>query len=93
MTFVEFRSLYLSSTRIRLRQKAIQMALKGDRTMLIFSLKNLCDWKDHPKTASEEADTSVTFDYGNGEFSRISEEGVERIWIHRFKNKDQPEPS
>tara|TARA_R100000656_G_scaffold75528_1_gene55937 strand:- start:416 stop:910 length:495 start_codon:yes stop_codon:yes gene_type:complete len=32
--------------RTKLQRKAISMALGGDRSLLIFSLKNLCDWSD-----------------------------------------------
>ena len=46
-----FRDLYtkgVNSTKQRLRQKALDMALNGDRVMLIFSLKNLVGWSDNP---------------------------------------------
>lgn len=36
----------LATIRTRLQRKAITMALNGDRALLIFSLKNLCDWSD-----------------------------------------------
>lgn len=48
-TYTELMELKMGSVRIRLRQKAITMALNnGDRTMLIFCLKNLCGWSDNP---------------------------------------------
>jgi hypothetical protein len=46
-----FRDLYtkgINSTKQRLRQKALDMALSGDRVMLIFSLKNIVGWSDSP---------------------------------------------
>lgn len=61
MTFYNFREIYLGSTRIKLRQKAIQMALSGDRTMLIFSLKNLCAWKDKPDFEVEHIPCELEF--------------------------------
>ena len=47
LTFTEYAERKLSPTKVRLVQKAIQMAMAGDRTMLIFSLKNLCKWSDN----------------------------------------------
>lgn len=61
MTFYEFREKYLGSTRIKLRQKAIQMGLSGDRTMLIFALKNLCAWKDKPDFEVEHVPYDLEF--------------------------------
>ena len=46
MTFGEYHELRISRTATKLQQKAIEMALGGDRTMLIFSLKNLAKWSD-----------------------------------------------
>lgn len=45
-TFGEYRDKRVDQTRLRLVQKAVQMALDGNVTMLIFCLKNLCGWKD-----------------------------------------------
>lgn len=46
VTFVEFRDQNMVHTRHALIRKAIELALKGNTAMLIFSLKNLCGWKD-----------------------------------------------
>lgn len=48
LTFFSFREKHFGSTRMKLRQKALQMAMSGDRTMMIFLLKNFCGMKDNP---------------------------------------------
>jgi hypothetical protein len=53
-TFGEYKQRKMSNTKLKLQQKAIQMGLAGDRTMLIFSLKNLCGWSDTPMLAPED---------------------------------------
>jgi len=47
MTFKEYAALKISRTGFKLQQKAIEMALKGNTTMMIFSLKNLANWSDN----------------------------------------------
>lgn len=44
--FKEFRQQNMVHTRLSIIRKAIEKATKGDNTMLIFCLKNLCGWKD-----------------------------------------------
>jgi hypothetical protein len=51
-TFSDFRDKKMVHTRFSLIRKAIDMGLKGDRTMLIFSLKNLCGWGEKNEQAS-----------------------------------------
>lgn len=46
MTFEEYHESRISRTATKLQQKALEMALNGDRTMLIFCLKNLAGWSD-----------------------------------------------
>ncbi len=50
LKFKEFREQGMVHVRLSLIQKAIDMAQKGDRIMLIFCLKNLCGWNDNPTT-------------------------------------------
>ena len=40
-SFSEYKDQQLSTTKVKLQQKAIIMALGGDRIMLIFCLKNI----------------------------------------------------
>lgn len=47
-TFLEYRAKKVVALKVKLIQKALEMAEAGDRTMLIFSLKNLCKWCDNP---------------------------------------------
>jgi hypothetical protein len=46
ISFAAFRDQNMVSTRHDLIREAIRRAMKGSDTMLIFSLKNLCGWKD-----------------------------------------------
>lgn len=50
--FADLRDKNMVHTRLSLIRKAVRKAEGGDNTMLIFSLKNLCGWKD--KVESEE---------------------------------------
>lgn len=45
-TFASFREENMVHTRFSIIRKAIEKAEKGDNTMLIFTLKNLCGWAD-----------------------------------------------
>lgn len=49
LTFTEYADRKLSRTKIKLVQKAIEQALGGSNTMLIFCLKNICKWADIPE--------------------------------------------
>lgn len=54
MTFEAFRDQKTDQTRLKLVQKAIKMALEGNATMLIFCLKNVCDWRDKPRDEQQD---------------------------------------
>lgn len=53
LNFKEFRHQHMVHTRHDLIRKAIEMATGGNVPMLIFCLKNLCDWKDRPELERE----------------------------------------
>lgn len=64
LTFVEFRTENMVTTRHDLVRKAIDKALGGDNTMLIFCLKNLCGWSDKQEQevkATNEAKLVIKF--------------------------------
>lgn len=46
MTFTEYAEKKLSRTKVKLVQKAIEMATSGNVSMMIFCLKNICKWAD-----------------------------------------------
>jgi len=60
-TFYDFRDKYLGITRQKLRQKAFQMAMAGDRTVMIFLLKNYCGMKDNPEIYLEQQEVELEF--------------------------------
>lgn len=61
-TFKEFRESRMSVTKVKLIQKAIDMAMGGNVTMLIFCLKNLCEWSDR-RDVAEISSQSITLSY------------------------------
>lgn len=59
MTFTQYHSLKMQATGLRLQQKAINMALEGDRTLMIFALKNLAMWADKIETENTNKEISI----------------------------------
>lgn len=59
MTFAEYHELRLMRTATKLQQKAIEMALAGNATMMIFSLKNLAGWADKVENDVKIASTGL----------------------------------
>lgn len=53
-TYAEFRDKKMAKTRMMLIKKALDMAQNGNATMLIFCLKNLCQWADNPEIMEED---------------------------------------
>ena len=46
LTFTAYGKLKQQRTGLKLQQKCIELALGGDRTLMIFALKNMADWTD-----------------------------------------------
>ena len=57
-TFSDYRDIKMGTVKLKLQQKAIQMAMSGHPTMMIFCLKNLCDWAD--KVENNNTNKEVT---------------------------------
>ena len=56
VTFAVYRDKKMAKTRVKLVETALHLATKGNVTMLIFSLKNLCGWTDRYEDVSEKTD-------------------------------------
>ena len=71
LTFTEYSERKLSGTKFKLVQKAIQMALAGDRVMLIFCLKNICRWQDKIEDEVKEV-TPVLIEIVKEKYDKIA---------------------
>ena len=72
MTFTEYAALKRQRTAMKLKQKAINMALeKENTTMMIFDLKNLAQWTD--KTELSTGEKGMRFELGYNPKERASE--------------------
>jgi len=56
MTFTEYKHYKMGKSRLSLKQKAFKMAMNGDKTMMIFLLKNWCKYQDSPEPEGQEYD-------------------------------------
>lgn len=63
MTFAEYRNKKMAKVRMSLVQKAIELAMNGDRTLMIFSLKNYCGWSDNPAEQLEDKSKVIQLSY------------------------------
>lgn len=59
LSFAAFRDKSMHTTRKKLVDRALDRALSGSDTMLIFCLKNLCEWADKPQDKETAAQTSA----------------------------------
>lgn len=70
MSFSDYHALKLQRTAVKLQQKAIEMALAGNATMMIFSLKNLAMWSDkidHDVSEDMKAAIAINIDKNDNE--------------------------
>lgn len=67
LSFTEYSEKKLSRTKVKLVQKAIEMALAGNTTMMIFSLKNICKWNDNNETSIDLSKVNITIDKTDNE--------------------------
>ncbi len=63
MTFKEYHALKMGRTAIKLQQEAINMAFKGNTTMMIFALKNLAAWSDKIESTVEGSGLEIKMSY------------------------------
>ena len=54
MTFLEYHRLKMQRTAVKLQQKAVEAALRGNSTIMIFCLKNLAGWADKVDTTNQD---------------------------------------
>lgn len=59
VTFEEYAALKLQRTAVKLQQKAIEMALAGNTSMMIFALKNLAGWSDKLESTTSVSDLKI----------------------------------
>jgi len=63
-TFTEYKQKRKEVIKVKLKQKAIKMALeKENATMLIFCLKNLCGWTDNKQDDNQDRSRTITLKY------------------------------
>lgn len=78
LTFDEYKDSKFEKTKAKLVEKAVDKALKGDNTMLIWVMKNLCGWRDKQP---DEVDVII-----NNNTNNLSDEDLDRL-IEEKKKK------
>lgn len=73
LTFFDFRQQNMVHTRLNIVRKAISKAENGDNIMLIFCLKNLCDWSDRQEIKNE---VRVVQDMSDEELREVVKLGI-----------------
>lgn len=63
-TFSEYHELKLAKTGLRLQQKAIEAALAGNTTLMIFALKNISKWSDNNDSQVDIGKIEITLPDG-----------------------------
>jgi AraC-like DNA-binding protein len=65
LTFREFRAKYMAPTRLKLQQRALDMAMAGSATMLTYCLKSFGSWLDdgdgHDGKKATYSDSTIMF--------------------------------
>ena len=54
LTFHEYNKLKMQRTATKLQQKAVEGALRGNTTLMIFCLKNLAGWSDKVENTNQD---------------------------------------
>lgn len=70
-TYSEFRECHSYGLKQRLQQKAIELALNGNVTMMIFCLKNLAGWGDENQSLNPIHKPVITLAYAPKSLRKI----------------------
>lgn len=62
-TFSIFKEKHSRSIKYKLIDKAIDMAMSGNSTMMIFALKNICGWGDRAEVTKDSEPKVINFKY------------------------------
>ena len=67
LSFSEYSDRKLSKTKVKLVQRAIESALSGNTTLMIFCLKNLCGWSDNNEDQAKNTNIEITIEKRDSE--------------------------
>jgi len=62
MLFTEYREKHREGLKLKLVQKAVEMAFSGNATLMIFCLKNLAGWHDGNKEINDGKAIKISID-------------------------------